>query len=115
MSATTLQESWVPVLSLEDIPSQGARVVEGAPIGAVAVFRTGDDVFALRDRCPHKGGPLSQGIVHGRQVTCPLHGWTIDLDTGSAAAPDVGCAGKLSVRVEEGRVYLLHSELAGKA
>ena len=114
MSAVVEQASWLPVLALEDIPLMGARVLEGAPVGPVALFRSGDGVFALKDRCPHKGGPLSQGIVHGRQVTCPLHGWTIDLATGQATAPDVGCAGSLSVRVEGGQVYLLHAELAGQ-
>ena len=79
---------WIEVGTLEDIPRQGARVVRTAE-GDIAVFRTLDDeVFALRDKCPHKGGPLSQGIVHGRRVACPLHDWKIHLDTGLAVAPD---------------------------
>ncbi len=69
--------------------------------GDIAMFRTADDeVFALRDKCPHKGGPLSQGIVHGRKVACPLHDWKIHLDSGLAVAPDEGCAARFPVRLE---------------
>jgi nitrite reductase (NADH) small subunit len=98
--------SWVEVGLLEDIPRLGSRVVRLAD-GDVAVFRTRDDqVFALRDACPHKGGPLSQGIVHGHRVTCPLHNWVIELETGEATGPDTGCTGHYAVRVEAGRVWL---------
>ena len=101
------QADWIEIGSLEDIPRQGARVVRGRE-GDIAIFRTLDDeVFALRDRCPHKGGPLSQGIVHGKKVACPLHDWKIHLDTGMAVAPDEGCAARYPVRVEAGRVWLL--------
>ncbi len=97
---------WVAVAQVEDIPRQGSRVVRAAE-GDIALFRTVDDqVFALRDRCPHKGGPLSQGIVHGARVTCPLHNWRIELATGEAVAPDVGCAGRFEVRLEGGVVFL---------
>ncbi len=97
---------WIRICALDDIPRLGARV---ATLGgeAIAVFRTEDNaVFALHDRCPHKGGPLSQGIVHGRSVTCPLHGWRIGLDNGRAEAPDEGAASCLAVKVEGGDVYL---------
>ena len=98
--------NWIEVGTLEDIPRQGARVVRHAD-GDIAVFRTlNDEVFALRDRCPHKGGPLSQGIVHGKRVACPLHDWKILLDTGMAVAPDEGCAASFPVRVEGGKVFL---------
>jgi nitrite reductase (NADH) small subunit len=98
--------NWIEIGTLDDIPRQGARVVRAAD-GDIAVFRTVDDeVFALRDRCPHKGGPLSQGIVHGTRVACPLHDWKIHLDTGLAVAPDEGCAARFAVRVEGGRVLL---------
>ena len=94
------------VCRLEDIPRQGARVVASAQ-GDIAVFRTGDDrVFALADKCPHKGGPLSQGIVHGHRVACPLHGWNLELSDGTAVAPDKGCARRFDVRVEAGEVFL---------
>ncbi len=97
---------WIAVGTLDDIPRLGARVVQ-TPDGDVAVFRTADDqVFALRDRCPHKGGPLSQGIVHGTRVACPLHDWKIHLDTGLAVAPDEGCAARFPVRVEGGTIFL---------
>ncbi len=97
---------WIEVGVLSDIPRLGARVVRTAE-GDIAVFRTADDeIFALRDKCPHKGGPLSQGIVHGKRVTCPLHDWKIHLDTGSAVAPDEGCAARFAVTVEDGRIML---------
>ena len=98
---------WIDIGRVEDIPLQGARVVR-TPLGDIAVFRTiHDEIFALRDRCPHKGGPLSQGIVSGKTVTCPLHNWNVSLDTGEAVAPDRGCAGYFPVRVVEGKISLL--------
>jgi nitrite reductase (NADH) small subunit len=98
--------NWIQVGNLEDIPRQGSRVVK-TPKGEIALFRSVDDeVFALDDRCPHKGGPLSQGIVHGKRVTCPLHSWVIALETGEAVAPDVGCAHRHEVRVAHGVVFL---------
>jgi nitrite reductase (NADH) small subunit len=107
-------QDWIEICGVEDIPRLGARTVARAGGGALALFRTaGDEVFALLDRCPHKGGPLSQGIVFGRSVACPLHNWTIALDDGRAAAPDEGCARSFAVRIEQGRVYLRGDELAG--
>jgi nitrite reductase (NADH) small subunit len=98
--------NWIPVGRVDDIPRQGARVVT-TTAGNIAVFRTADDeVFALADKCPHKGGPLSQGIVHGKRVACPLHDWKINLETGLAAAPDEGCAARYPVRVTDGLVSL---------
>ncbi len=98
--------NWHQVATLEEIPPLGARVV-ATPQGDVALFRTADgEVFALRDKCPHKGGPLSQGIIFGRKVACPMHGWNICLEDGNAAAPDVGCARPYPVKVEDGVVYL---------
>ena len=101
---------WKQVCKLDDIPRLGSRVVkhkeeDGAEID-IAVFRTQGEVFALRDKCPHKGGPLSQGIVHDNQVTCPLHGWKLYLETGEAVAPDEGCARRYPVKVEAGVVFL---------
>ena len=104
--------SWHDVGAIDDIPRLGARVVE-LPGRRIAIFRTSDDhIFALEDRCPHRGGPLSQGIVHGKRVTCPLHGWTVELDSGEAVAPDKGCAPRIPVALEGGRILL---NLAGKA
>jgi nitrite reductase (NADH) small subunit len=100
---------WQHVCRVEEIPVLGARVIERTAErgGNVAVFRNDRDVvFALLDKCPHKGGPLSQGIVFGERVACPLHNWTIELKSGEAVAPDVGCAMRFSVRVDAGDVYV---------
>jgi nitrite reductase (NADH) small subunit len=97
---------WIDVGHLDDIPRLRSRVVTTAAID-IAVFRTSDDrVFALHDRCPHKAGKLSQGIVHGHAVTCPLHNWVIGLADGLAKEPDEGCARTVSVRLENGRILL---------
>lgn len=97
---------WIDILDVADIPKLGARVVRHGSTD-IAVFRNGEDeIFALEDRCPHKGGPLSQGIVHGRKVTCPLHGWNIGLADGQAVAPDVGGCDRFDVKVENGEVWL---------
>lgn len=97
---------WRRVCALEEIPQQGARVIKTEG-GDIAVFRTAtDEVFALADRCPHRGGPLSQGIVFDRRVACPLHNWTIGLDDGRACAPDEGCAATYPIRVEAGAVLV---------
>ena len=110
-----IDHDWLRICARDDIPLLGARVVKRRGRADIALFRTRDDqVFALLDRCPHRGGPLSQGIVHGRSVTCPLHGWSIGLDDGQAAAPDVGCARVFQVRIElredDGGVYLRRDE-----
>jgi nitrite reductase (NADH) small subunit len=97
---------WTDIGALADIPPRGARVVKTAQ-GCVAVFRTADDqAFALEDRCPHRGGPLSQGIVHGAGVTCPLHNWVIDLESGQAQGADSGAVRRYPLRVENGRLWL---------
>ena len=107
---------WKTVCRVEDIPVLGARRVARDQGLDVAVFRNHqDDVFALLDRCPHKGGPLSQGIVFGHSVACPLHNWTIGLCDGQAAAPDEGCTPKFQVKVEDGQVFLDADELAHHA
>jgi len=98
--------NWIEIAELDDIPRLGARVLRTDTMD-IAVFRTADDrVFALRDKCPHKGGPLSQGIVHDTTVTCPLHNWKIDLASGEAKGPDEGCTRSYPVKVQDGRVYL---------
>ncbi len=106
MDGYDLAASWADVCALEDIPRLGARVVATAR-GEVAVFRTRDDrVFALDDSCPHKKGKLSQGIVHGHSVTCPLHNWVISLEDGQAQAPDEGCVHRRNVELRDGRILL---------
>ena len=99
---------WTDVGAVTDIPLRGARRVP-TPRGAVAIFRTGDGrLFALKDACPHKGGPLSQGIVHGHAVACPLHNWSIDLATGEPMGVDrgKGCSPVIPLEVREGRLWL---------
>lgn len=104
---------WTRICALQDIPVLGARRVQRPQGLDVALFRNGDDeVFALLDRCPHKGGPLSQGIVFGRSVACPLHNWTIGLTDGCARAPDEGCTPAFQVKVDAGDVFLCKTELA---
>jgi nitrite reductase (NADH) small subunit len=106
---------WIDIGALEDIPRRGARTVRTAQ-GCVAVFRTHDDkVYALDNRCPHKGGPLSEGIVHGVAVTCPLHGWTFSLETGMAQGADSGTVATYPARVEGGRILIDGARLAARA
>ena len=98
--------NWTEVVALTDIPKLGSRVVTTDSMN-IAVFRNSkDEVFAMRDECPHKKGPLSQGIVHGSTVTCPLHNWKIDLSTGEAQGPDEGCTNTFPVKIENGMVLL---------
>ncbi|MBA4113927.1 MAG: nitrite reductase (NAD(P)H) small subunit [Verminephrobacter sp.] len=108
--------AWKPICRVDDIPVLGARRVQRAQGLEVAVFRTeANEIFALLDRCPHKGGPLSQGIVFGNSVACPLHNWTIGLADGQAQAPDEGCTPRFAVKVEDGQVFLDADELASHA
>jgi nitrite reductase (NADH) small subunit len=105
---TPVSENWQPVCRVEDIPVLGAhRVARVGSATPIAVFRNAQgQVFALLDQCPHKGGPLSQGIVFGDSVACPLHNWTIGLADGCAKAPDEGCTQRFTCKVEDGRVLL---------
>jgi nitrite reductase (NADH) small subunit len=97
---------FIDIAALDDIPREGARLVK-TPQGCIAIFRTAkDEVFALDDRCPHKGGPLSEGIVHGTAVTCPLHGMVFDLATGLAQGPEDARVATHAAKVEGGRVML---------
>ena len=100
--------AWIDVGAVTDIPLRGSRRLP-SPVGDIAVFRTGEgQVYALKDQCPHKKGPLSQGIVHGRAVACPLHNWTIDLATGEPTGADAGkgCTPVIPVQARDGRVLL---------
>ncbi len=107
---------WTLICRVDEIPVLGSRRVARPQGMDVAVFRNdAGQVFALLDRCPHKGGPLSQGIVFGNRVACPLHNWTIGLDDGCAHQPDEGCTPRFSVKVQEGSVYLNAVELASVA
>jgi nitrite reductase (NADH) small subunit len=105
---------WIDVGGLDDIPRRGARVVKTRR-GDVAVFRTASDaIFAIDDQCPHRGGPLSQGIVHGASVTCPLHNWVIDLASGNAQGADEGCVRTIPCRMQSGRVFLALAAMFGE-
>jgi nitrite reductase (NADH) small subunit len=107
--------TWIDVAAVNQIPVQGAQRVMIGDV-PVAIFCAQDGaIFALIDRCPHKGGPLSQGIVHGHAVACPLHNWSISLETGEARAPDKGCAHRLAVDVVGGRVRVDVSRLNATA
>lgn len=105
---------WIEIGSINDIPRRGSRCV-ATPRGRIAIFRTADDkVFAMDDRCPHKGGPLSQGIVHGISVTCPLHNWVISLETGKALGADDGEVRTLPVSVDGERIFIGLGAVAGR-
>ena len=98
--------NWTPIVALESIPTLGSRVVKTDTMN-IALFRTTtNEVFAIKDECPHKQGPLSQGIVHGNSVTCPLHNWKIDLASGEALGADEGCVNTFKTKVEEGMVFI---------
>jgi nitrite reductase (NADH) small subunit len=106
---------WIAIGSTSDIPRRGARCVV-TPHGRIAVFRTAaDEYFAVEDRCPHKGGPLSQGIVHGSAVTCPLHNWVISLETGRAQGADEGAVRTFPLKVEAGRLMIAGEALEALA
>lgn len=107
-----MSQEWQAICKIEDIPVLGARVVVRSAKPDVAIFRNSQNkIFALLDKCPHKGGPLSQGIVFGEKVACPLHNWNIELQSGCAVSPDVGCSQKFSLKVEQELVYLDAQEL----
>jgi nitrite reductase (NADH) small subunit len=105
-------DDWLEIGRIEHIPRRGARCVN-TPAGRIAVFRTAEDqIFAIEDQCPHKGGPLSQGIVHGAQVTCPLHNWVISLETGKAQGADEGAVRTIALNVIDGRIFMAADVLA---
>lgn len=107
--------SWIDIGHIEEVPLRGARLVK-THIGCIAVFRTAEaEVFAATNSCPHKGGPLSEGIVHGQSVTCPLHNWVFDLNTGEAQGADDGRITTYSVRIEDGRIMLDDSAVARRS
>ncbi|OIQ31334.1 MAG: tRNA-(guanine-N1)-methyltransferase [Alphaproteobacteria bacterium MedPE-SWcel] len=106
--------SWIDIGAIEDIPERGARVVK-TPVGCIALFRTAaDEVFAVSDTCPHKAGPLSEGIIHGQKVTCPLHNWVFDLNTGQAVGED-GQIATYPVKLDGGRILLDGTALGNRS
>jgi len=110
-----MSDNWIEIGRIADIPLLGARIVKTA-FGCIAIFRTGEnEAHAIDDACPHKAGPLSQGIVHGKSVTCPLHNWVIDLETGSALGADEGRVRTYPLKIESGRLLLEVTNLASRA
>ncbi|MEP3246470.1 MAG: nitrite reductase small subunit NirD [Sneathiella sp.] len=102
----TLKKSWIEIGAIQDIPVRGSRCISYGDT-TIAVFRTSqNDVFALEDKCPHKNGPLSQGIVHDGCVTCPLHNWIISLETGQAQGADEGQTKIFPIRMEGQKILL---------
>ena len=107
---------WLDIGRLADIPQRGARTIAVTGGDEIAVFRTGDDrVFAIVNRCPHKHGPLSQGIVHGHAVSCPLHNWKISLETGEALGEDRGCVPTIPAKLDAGRVLISRTAVLATA
>ncbi|WP_282120617.1 nitrite reductase small subunit NirD [Ruegeria atlantica] len=107
--------SWIDIGHIDEVPVRGARLVK-THIGCIAVFRTAEaEVFAATNNCPHKGGPLSEGIVHGQSVTCPLHNWVFDLNTGEAKGADDGSITTYPVRLEDGRILLDDSAVSRRS
>ncbi|APG63421.1 hypothetical protein LPB140_00485 [Sphingorhabdus lutea] len=101
-------ENWIEIGTLSDIPRQGARTIARKSGNDIGVFRTLDDrIFALENTCPHKQGPLSQGIVHGHVVTCPLHNWRISLETGLVLGEDKGCTPTIKTKIVEDKIFIL--------
>ncbi len=105
-------ETWIPICLEQELPLNGALPLKVArkqgqtEAVQVAVFKTSHGIFALEDRCPHRGGPLSQGEIDGQFVFCPMHGWKIDLASGQAQLPGRGCAKKIAVQLQRGQVLL---------
>lgn len=111
---TVSEKAWIDIGGIDEIPRRGARVVR-TPFGPVAIFLTADgNLFAIEDRCPHRGGPLSQGIVHSNAVTCPLHNWVISLETGEAQGADTGCVKRLPLRVDADRILIDIAPMAAR-
>ena len=108
----TGRNTWVRIAYCRDIP-----VREGRPVKVgnreVAIFNLGDRFLAVENRCPHKGGPLADGIVSGAAVVCPLHAWKMSLETGNGVnGPSaLSCVETFSTRVEGGIVLLDLSEI----
>jgi nitrite reductase (NADH) small subunit len=101
-----IMSNWLEVGLLEEIPQQGSRIVTTKKYD-IAVFRTvNDEIFAIKDACPHKQGKLSQGIVHAKKVTCPLHNWTISLESGEALGADEGCTNVFATKIEQGLISI---------
>lgn len=100
-------KGWLRAIYTYDIPSGEGRAVQ---IGSreIAIFNLGDRFLAVENRCPHKGGPLADGIVSGSAVICPLHAWKFCLDTGEGVSPAsrLSCVHSFPTRIERGVVLV---------
>ena len=98
---------WIDIGPVEQLPALGARTLPVQGGQEIAIFRTATgSIHALENKCPHKAGPLSQGMVHDTSVTCPLHNWRISLLTGEALGEDKGCVPVIAVKIDAGRIYI---------
>jgi nitrite reductase/ring-hydroxylating ferredoxin subunit/catechol 2,3-dioxygenase-like lactoylglutathione lyase family enzyme len=98
---------WFAVLDASTLEEGSMRGIPGVlPWGRVLLARVAGQVLAWRDRCPHAGGPLSQGSIEGGRVICPWHGWRVDLVTGCALGGHGSRASSVPVREREGRLEL---------
>lgn len=101
-----LETQLVKVAHVDEIPYQVGKEVSVDNI-EIAIFRLSSGKFkAVENRCPHKQGPLSEGIVSGEFVFCPLHDWKIDLTSGDVQKPDDGCVQTYSVEVMNNEVFI---------
>lgn len=108
-----MTQNWQRVGTINDIPRRGARCVQNGDM-TIAIFRTSDDrIFALEDKCPHKNGPLSQGIVHDGCVTCPLHNWVISLESGLAQGADEGETRAFPIKIDDETILIDLSKAGG--
>ena len=102
---------WLDIGPVDQLPALGARTLPVRGGEEIAIFHTANgDVYALVNKCPHKSGPLSQGIVHDTTVTCPLHNWRISLMTGKALGADEGCVPVIPVKIDGGRILIGRAE-----
>jgi nitrite reductase (NADH) small subunit len=109
---SVVDSAWIDIGAVDDVPVRGSRVIKAGGT-CIAIFRTADgQLFAIEDACPHQRGPLSQGIVHGNSVTCPLHNWIIDLSSGQAQGADEGQVPTIGLLVEAGRIFIDPASLA---
>lgn len=108
---TQMHADWLDIGTLDQLPALGARTLPVLGGKEIAIFRTANgDVYALLNQCPHRQGPLSQGIVHDTTVTCPLHNWRISLLDGRALGNDEGCVPTIPVKIDGGRILIGRKE-----
>jgi nitrite reductase [NAD(P)H] small subunit len=102
----TREHNWTRITGIENIPPREGRSVAINGL-ELAIFNLQDRFVTIENQCPHKGGPLCDGIVSGTTVVCPLHGWRFDLDSGMATrASSPACINTFPTRVENGVVLV---------